>query len=120
MQTSDSRSLSGDGLPRHAHHGVRVSHSSSETNLDERPLSGRPGDGARELRTPRQPKPAGRPHESDQDQKSQSSSSVFTALPMTYDEPEPEKKSWFSSAFGDKAERMAGFTSVMFFGNIGS
>lgn len=65
-------------------------------------------------------KPAGRPHESDQDQKSQSSSSVFTALPMTYDEPDPEKKSWFSSAFGDRADRIAGFTSVMFFGNIGS
>lgn len=27
-------------------------------------------------------------------QKSQSSSSVASALPMTYDEPEPEKKSW--------------------------
>ncbi|MGY4652328.1 hypothetical protein ACVWWN_006124 [Mycobacterium sp. URHB0021] len=27
------------------------------------------------------------------DQKSQSSSSVLTALPITYDEPEPEKKS---------------------------
>jgi len=30
-------------------------------------------------------------------QKSQSSSSVLTALPITCDEPEPEKKSWFSS-----------------------
>ena len=30
-------------------------------------------------------------------QKSQSSSSVASALPMTYDEPEPLKKSWFSS-----------------------
>jgi hypothetical protein len=29
------------------------------------------------------------------DQKSQSSSSVLTALPITYEEPEPEKKSWF-------------------------
>jgi hypothetical protein len=28
-------------------------------------------------------------------QNSQSSSSVLTALPITYDEPEPEKKSWF-------------------------
>jgi hypothetical protein len=28
-------------------------------------------------------------------QKFQSSSSVTTALPITYDEPEPEKKSWF-------------------------
>lgn len=55
-----------------------------------------------------------------QAQKSQSSSSVLTALPMTYDEPDPEKKSWFSSAFGERADRIAGFTSVMFFGNIGS
>lgn len=43
---------------------------------------------------------------------------------MTYDEPEPEpepeKKSWFSSAFGDRADRIAGFTSVTVFGNIGS
>jgi hypothetical protein len=31
-------------------------------------------------------------------QKFQSSSSVLTALPMTYDEPDPEKKSWFISA----------------------
>ncbi len=31
------------------------------------------------------------------DQKSQSASSVTTALPITYDEPEPEKKSWFCS-----------------------
>jgi len=53
-------------------------------------------------------------------QKSQSSSSVFTALPITYDEPDPEKKSWFSSAFGESAERIAGFTSVTDFGNIGS
>ena len=30
-------------------------------------------------------------------QKSQSSSSVLTALPITYDDPEPEKKSWFCS-----------------------
>jgi Phage integrase family len=30
-------------------------------------------------------------------QKSQSSSSVTTALPITYDDPEPEKKSWFSA-----------------------
>jgi hypothetical protein len=29
------------------------------------------------------------------DQKSQSSSSVASALPITYDEPDPEKKSWF-------------------------
>ncbi len=71
-------------------------------------------------RAPRRPKPAGRPHESDQDQKSQSSSSVTTALPMTYDEPDPEKKSWFSSAFGDSADRIAGFTSVVSLGNIGS
>jgi hypothetical protein len=28
-------------------------------------------------------------------QKFQSSSSVLTALPITYDEPEPQKKSWF-------------------------
>ncbi len=56
----------------------------------------------------------------DQDQKSQSSSSVTTALPMTYDEPDPEKKSWFSSAFGDSADRIAGFTSVVSLGNIGS
>ena len=54
------------------------------------------------------------------DQKSQSSSSVTTALPITYDEPDPEKKSWFSSAFGESAERIAGFTSVTVFGNIGS
>lgn len=31
-------------------------------------------------------------------QKSQSSSSVLTALPITYEDPEPEKKSWFSVA----------------------
>ena len=37
---------------------------------------------------------------------------MFTALPITYDEPDPEKKSWFSSAFGESAERIAGFTSV--------
>lgn len=89
------------------------------------PQAGRPRfisvtGGHADTERPRQPKPAGRPHESDQDQKSQSSSSVLTALPMTYDDPDPEKKSWFSSAFGDRAERMAGFTSVMFFGNIGS
>jgi hypothetical protein len=30
-------------------------------------------------------------------QKFQSSSSVTTALPMTYDDPDPEKKSWFSA-----------------------
>ncbi|KJL39268.1 hypothetical protein RS81_02111 [Microbacterium terrae] len=53
-------------------------------------------------------------------QKSQSSSSVASALPMTYDEPEPEKKSWFSSAFGESAERIAGFTSVTVAGNIAS
>ncbi len=40
--------------------------------------------------------------------KSQSSSSVLTALPITYDEPEPEKMSWFSSALGLSADRMAG------------
>ena len=45
-------------------------------------------------------------------QKSQSSSSVATALPMTYELPEPEKKSWFSSALGLSAERIAGLTSV--------
>jgi len=44
---------SGESLPPHVHHGVRVSHSSSETNLDERPLSGRTGDDARQPRTPR-------------------------------------------------------------------
>ncbi len=44
-------------------------------------------------------------------QKSQSSSSVSSALPMTYELPEPEKKSWFSSAFGESAARIAGFTS---------
>src|SRR6516225_2842642 len=53
-------------------------------------------------------------------QKSQSSSSVTTALPITYDEPEPEKKSWFSSALGDSADRMAGFTSVSSRGNSAS
>jgi hypothetical protein len=53
-------------------------------------------------------------------QKSQSSSSVFTALPMTYEEPEPEKKSWFSSAFGDSAARIAGLTSVSSRGNSAS
>ena len=31
-------------------------------------------------------------------QKSQSSSSVLIALPITYEEPEPEKKSWFYTA----------------------
>lgn len=50
-------------------------------------------------------------------QKSQSSSSVSTALPMTYELPEPEKKSWFSSAFGDRAARIAGFTSQISAGN---
>jgi hypothetical protein len=53
-------------------------------------------------------------------QKSQSSSSVTTALPITYDEPDPEKKSWFSSAFGDKADRIAGLTSVSSRGNSAS
>jgi hypothetical protein len=53
-------------------------------------------------------------------QKSQSSSSVLTALPITYDDPEPEKKSWFSSALGDSAERIAGFTSVSSRGNNAS
>ena len=53
-------------------------------------------------------------------QKSQSSSSVATALPMTYDEPDPEKKSWFSSAFGDSADRIAGFTLVTVDGNMAS
>jgi hypothetical protein len=65
-------------------------------------------------------KPAGRPHKSDQTQKSQSSSSVLSALPMTYEDPDPEKKSWFSSALGDSADRIAGFTSVVSLGNIGS
>ena len=55
-----------------------------------------------------------------QTQKSQSSSSVASALPMTYDEPDPEKKSWFSSAFGESADRMAGFTFVTLEGNIAS
>lgn len=54
------------------------------------------------------------------DQKSQSSSSVASALPMTYDEPDPEKKSWFSSAFGERADRIAGFTFVTVAGNIAS
>ena len=53
-------------------------------------------------------------------QKFQSSSSVTTALPITYDDPEPEKKSWFSSALGDNAERIAGFTSVSSRGNSAS
>lgn len=53
-------------------------------------------------------------------QKSQSSSSVASALPMTYEDPEPEKKSWFSSAFGESADRIAGFTFVTVDGNIGS
>lgn len=51
------------------------------------------------------------------DQKSQSSSSVSSALPITYDEPEPEKKSWFSSAFGDSDAMIAGFTSQISAGN---
>jgi hypothetical protein len=55
-----------------------------------------------------------------QGQKSQSSSSVVTALPITYDEPEPEKKSWFSSALGLKADKIAGFTSVSSRGNNAS
>ena len=50
-------------------------------------------------------------------QKSQSSSSVSSALPITYELPEPEKKSWFSSAFGESAARMAGFTSHASDGN---
>jgi hypothetical protein len=53
-------------------------------------------------------------------QKFQSSSSVLTALPITYDEPEPEKKSWFSSALGLNADRIAGFTSVSSRGNNAS
>jgi hypothetical protein len=53
-------------------------------------------------------------------QKSQSSSSVTTALPITYDDPDPEKKSWFSSALGDSADRIAGFTSVSSRGNSAS
>jgi hypothetical protein len=53
-------------------------------------------------------------------QKFQSSSSVLTALPITYDEPDPEKKSWFSSALGDNADRMAGLTSVSSRGNSAS
>ena len=53
-------------------------------------------------------------------QKSQSSSSVASALPMTYDEPEPLKKSWFSSALGERADRIAGFTLVTDDGNIAS
>ena len=61
------------------------------------------------------PQPKLQPH-----QKSQSSSSVASALPITYDEPDPEKKSWFSSAFGDRAERIAGFTLVTLDGNIAS
>jgi hypothetical protein len=57
---------------------------------------------------------------SSRDQKSQSSSSVLTALPITYDDPDPEKKSWFSSALGDNADRIAGFTSVSSRGNSAS
>jgi len=53
-------------------------------------------------------------------QKSQSSSSVATALPMTYDEPDPLKKSWFSSALGESADRIAGFTLVTLAGNMAS
>jgi integrase len=53
-------------------------------------------------------------------QKSQSASSVLTALPITYDDPEPEKKSWFSSALGESADRIAGFTSVSSRGNSAS
>ena len=53
-------------------------------------------------------------------QKSQSSSVVSTALPMTYEDPDPEKKSWFSSAFGDSAARIAGLTSVSSLGNSAS
>lgn len=115
-----SRSSSGHGLARRPPHGHPVSSSPSETDLDERRLFGHISDGVRESRTPRRPKPAGRSHESDQTQKSQSSSSVLSALPMTYDDPDPEKKSWFSSALGDSADRIAGFTSVVSLGNIGS
>src|SRR6478735_4997000 len=53
-------------------------------------------------------------------QKSQSSSSVASALPITYDDPDPEKKSWFSSALGESADRIAGFTFVTVAGNIAS
>src|SRR6202012_696584 len=53
-------------------------------------------------------------------QKSQSSSSVTTALPITYDDPDPEKKSWFSSALGERADRIAGLTSVSARGNNAS
>lgn len=37
---------------------------------------------------------------------------------MTYDEPEPEKKSWFSSPFNDSAERIAGFVADVFRENL--
>jgi hypothetical protein len=63
---------------------------------------------------------SGQPLRATGDQKSQSSSSVSTALPITYDEPDPEKKSWFSSAFGDSAARIAGLTSVSSLGNSAS
>lgn len=52
-------------------------------------------------------------------QKSQSASSVVTVLPITYDDPEPEKKSWFSLS-GDKAARIAGLTSQALAGNSAS
>jgi hypothetical protein len=74
----------------------------------------------RTRKAPHRPKPAGRSRRSDQTQKSQSSSSVLSALPITYDDPDPEKKSWFSSALGDSADKIAGFTSVASLGNIGS
>ena len=45
-------------------------------------------------------------------QKSQSSSLVCSALPMTYEEPEPLKKSWFSSEPGARAARISGLTTV--------
>jgi hypothetical protein len=30
---------------------------------------------------------------------------VLTALPITYDEPDPEKKSWFSSATSSLSQK---------------
>ena len=99
--------------------------------LTERPARGetlritedaRSGDPLREHRRLAESLPAGcgRLGGSAPNQKSQSSSSVASALPITYDEPEPEKKSWFSSALGERADRIAGFTFVVVDGNIAS
>ena len=42
----------------------------------------------------------------------------WNTLEEMISEPEPEKKSWFSSALGDSAARIAGLTAAISAGNI--